>query len=445
MLNFIDYKIIKENKLNWLISILILFISWIILYFHADYYMPFISDDSLISLRYAERFIQGEGLTWTDGQPVEGYSNLLWILLISLGGFIGFDLIDISRILGAMCMGMVIFALVYYCHSLKKQFIAALTTSFLIALSGPVAIWAIGGLEQPLVACLLAWIFVFLFKIINNDINTYKYVWLASLTLGLLSITRPDGIIFTVTAVLSLLILKRNNLKLLSLVLRMVSFPFVMLFGQYVFRLIYYGEWLPNPALVKISPSWHHFINGFNYLKNGLTSLNPFTGIVVLFLLYLIIRRKSLDQKFKNRFIVLMVPFLTWSAYVIFIGGDIFPAFRHIIPLLVILAFFVIDVTSWFSKNLKRKVVIIGNLLLWLCLLSWFGRQQFSHPENKRAVHERWEWDGQVIGSMLKEGFSENQPLLAVTAAGCLPYWSGLPSVDMYGLNDYYIPRHPPC
>jgi hypothetical protein len=33
---------------------------------------------------------------------------------------------------------------------------------------------------------------------------------------------------------------------------------------------------------------------------------------------------------------------------------------------------------------------------------------------------------------------------MAVTAAGCLPYWSGFRSLDMLGLNDYYIPRHPP-
>jgi arabinofuranosyltransferase len=44
----------------------------------------------------------------------------------------------------------------------------------------------------------------------------------------------------------------------------------------------------------------------------------------------------------------------------------------------------------------------------------------------------------------LKDAFSTEKPLLAVTAAGCLPFWSELPSVDMLGLNDYYLPRHRP-
>ncbi|HVR20316.1 MAG TPA: hypothetical protein VMS65_11485, partial [Polyangiaceae bacterium] len=47
---------------------------------HALHYYPFISDDALISLRYARRFAQGLGLTWTDGERVEGYTNLLWVL-----------------------------------------------------------------------------------------------------------------------------------------------------------------------------------------------------------------------------------------------------------------------------------------------------------------------------------------------------------------------------
>ena len=56
----------------------------VLLAFHASYYYPFISDDSLISLRYAQRLVEGKGLTWTAGHPVEGYSNLLWVLLNAL-------------------------------------------------------------------------------------------------------------------------------------------------------------------------------------------------------------------------------------------------------------------------------------------------------------------------------------------------------------------------
>ena len=44
---------------------------------------------------------------------------------------------------------------------------------------------------------------------------------------------------------------------------------------------------------------------------------------------------------------------------------------------------------------------------------------------------------------MLGSGFDSEQPLIAVTAAGCIPYFSGLPALDMLGLNDKHIARLP--
>ena len=60
---------------------------------HVWFYAPFISDDAFISLRYAERLLQGHGLTWTDGERVEGYTDLAWVLLTALLGALRIDLI----------------------------------------------------------------------------------------------------------------------------------------------------------------------------------------------------------------------------------------------------------------------------------------------------------------------------------------------------------------
>src|SRR5581483_8262248 len=66
-------------------------------------------------------------------------------------------------------------------------------------------------------------------------------------------------------------------------------------------------------------------------------------------------------------------------------------------------------------------------------------------PEVQRGHDERWEWDGKVLGDLLRRAFSPSQPLMAVDTAGCLPYFSGLPSLDMLGLNDAYIAHHTPA
>ena len=49
-----------------------------------------------------------------------------------------------------------------------------------------------------------------------------------------------------------------------------------------------------------------------------------------------------------------------------------------------------------------------------------------------------------VIGHLLRAAFSKQQPLFAVNSAGCFPYASGFPSIDMLGLNDFHIARYHP-
>src|SRR5882757_2842123 len=69
------------SKKQWL---LFFFIAGALLVtFHAYYYYLFVADDSFISFRYVDRLLEGKGLTWTDGHPVEGYSNLLWVLVLA--------------------------------------------------------------------------------------------------------------------------------------------------------------------------------------------------------------------------------------------------------------------------------------------------------------------------------------------------------------------------
>ena len=81
----------------WVVGV----IAIAVLSLHAASFLPFLSDDALISLRDAQRLLDGFGLTWTEGPPVEGYSNLLWVLGCALGGALGLDLVDAARGLGA--------------------------------------------------------------------------------------------------------------------------------------------------------------------------------------------------------------------------------------------------------------------------------------------------------------------------------------------------------
>lgn len=432
---------------NKITNIIIYICLFTILYFHAKYYMPFLSDDSLISLRYVNQLLDGNGLIWTDGQSVEGYSNLLWILLIACLGLLGIDLIDASRILGMICMSTVIIVVMrwfLYNRIPVKNIISLVVGLFFFCMAAPVAVWTIGGLEQPLYALLIAISIPLTILIFESETNEKRVSFWLSLVLGLMCITRLDGPLFSIAAFLSVYIGRYAGKpkQFFSHLKRLMIFPIFLYGGQIVFRFFYYGELIPNTALVKVSPSSHHFYNGLIYLLDGMWALFPFSflAVIAIFSSIWLKRRRS-------RAIPLLVICLLWVPYLIFIGGDIFPAYRHFIPLIIVFIYALIEGTEIVLEYLNKKRLLITLILvLSIFLVSGviFTSLQFNDDQNKRALSERWEWDGKVLGLLLKSAFSKQAPLLAVSAAGCIPYWSELPCVDMLGLNDYYIPRHPP-
>jgi hypothetical protein len=415
---------------------------------HSWYYMPFLSDDALISLRYADRFLEGKGLTWTDGRPVEGYSNLSWILLASLLGAFGADLIHAVRILGVLGMGSVALAVLWWYAGRGRSPGIALPLGVglgFFVLAGPIAVWTIGGMEQPLLAALIGISIPLTWIVIDSDRTSRAPVALLSVVLGLLCITRPDGAIYAAAAVVSVFAGERLSNRRTSnkTCLWLLAFPFLFLVGQLAFRLAYYGEALPNTALVKIAPSLQHLSSGLRYVAGGLWALFPLSALAVASLAATVVSREK-----RPRGIYLLTMAVMWIGYLVFIGGDIFPAYRHFVPLIVVFMFALVEGAGSVSKamrKLRTKKAAALTAAALVVLFVPYVYTQFTHKENKKALAEQWVWDGEVLGGLLKTAFWRERPLVAVTAAGCVPYWSELPSLDMLGLNDYYLPRHRPA
>ncbi|MFN4363816.1 hypothetical protein [Chryseobacterium hispalense] len=394
------------------------------------YYYPFLSDDSLISLRYVQRFIDGKGLTWNDGLPVEGYSNLLWILIISFLGKLGMDLILAARILGIACSigTLAVISSYFNAKNSKKEYV--FLAVFLLVTTPCFTVWAIGGLEQPLYIFLLTLTLTEVSKIVNDR---SKRMYLLPLWLGLLAITRPDGFLFTILTAIFLLFVFRKNRKDLIKVTLVVLVPSLFLIGQLIFRYNFYGELVPNTALVKVKITLHHVLRGGFYIFKAFFGTLLLSSLGLYCLFYLVYKKKNLFGFY------LLLNVAAWTAYVITVGGDIFPAFRHYYVVLIIFVFAIIFGLNEMQFSFKTKIIKIGFIVI-LLLNPFF---QLLIPDNQNAIYERWEFRGMKLGETLKSTFPENT-LIAVTAAGCIPYSSELPTVDMLGLNDYYTPRHPP-
>ncbi|MGH9967882.1 MAG: hypothetical protein ACREBG_08655 [Pyrinomonadaceae bacterium] len=421
------------------IQLLLLAGALAVLAIHAWHYMPFIADDALISLRYSKRLIEGQGLAWNPGERVEGYSNLLWVLCTAALGLMRIDLIVAVRILGFLGMGATLAATVY-AHPLKtwRAVLSLFFVLLFLSLSAPFAVWTIGGMEQPMVAGLLAWAVVFCYPRLERSHESATTMLLLGLIFGLLCLTRLDGVIFTAAAVFAILIIGRASREAWGKAVSLAIFPILFLLGQIVFRRVYYGEWIPNTALVKFNPSGKHGMDGLAYLRAGVFPILPLIALAGLSVVL------SFWKKFRmERMVLLCMLAVAWTAYVVLIGGDIFPAWRHLVPLIVLLVLMLAAGSEWVAERASRQAFALMSTACAVLLCVFFVLQS-RDEENFRAISERWEWDGKAVGTMLKRAFGAQQPLMAVDPAGCLPYWSELPTVDMLGLNDYYLPRHPP-
>lgn len=282
----------------------------------------------------------------------------------------------------------------------------------------------------------LAWALVLVWKFLEKEREGLKYLLLASLCLGVLSITRPDGPIFSVSIALAIILLRGINVRSISHCMALAIFPLIMYGGQLIFRFHFYQDFVPNTAYVKVSPSLYHWFLGLLYVSCGWLLLAPFSHFVTK-LFY----AKNYDSEYRDRIIVSLCVLLCWAIYLVFIGGDIFAAFRHFVAIIVVfsLTFPLVDKMLFgsekYSENNYKKLKIYTVIFLAL---------QFLSPTSLLAHYERWEWDGQVLSKVLKTAYGNQQPLFAVTAAGTLPYFTGFPALDMLGLNDHFLARNPP-
>jgi hypothetical protein len=415
------------------------------LWWHAAQYLPFFSDDGFISLRYSQRLAEGEGLTWTAGERVEGYSNLLWVLLCAIPGALGFDWVGGARFVAVACVTLAMAAVLAAVRPRRlPEGFAAAGGAALFASTASVAVWTVGGLEAPLVAGLLAWGVVFGRASLRDERSRAR--WFSALCFGLLCWCRPDGFVWGAGVALGALIGWRRPALKYALTVGLATLLFVGV--QLAFRWLYYDDLLPNTAYAKVALGPERFALGWKYFVDSLSPLAAIWGALVLLAV-----SACCERRLRGPAALLLVPAVAWTAYVILVGGDIFPAWRHWVPLTSLAAVAVAVMATRtegtnpngtvqeHSRTAGSPVLPDGRWVVTLAALALVGG--FHDPGNW-AREERWEWDGRPVGILLKQAFRDREPLLAVDAAGALPFFSELPTLDMLGLNDRFLAHHRP-
>ena len=407
--------------------------------------LRFIQDDAFISFRYARNLVLGEGLVWNPGEHVEGYSNFLWTLAIAAGLRAGLEPIGLSFALGLVCF--VASLLFTYSLALRLTGIRtdALTAVFLLGTNYTFACYATGGLETQLQTCLLlaATHGVFTGPLAGD----WERARLARLSLlfSLALLTRLDSAVpVAVLGGASLLALARardlsfTRPQALAALLLPGALP---LAAWLAWKVAYYGDPLPNSFYVKLASS--------NSLAIGLRYVAFFGASYLLLpvLLVPILRLRRLTSGASREVRTLSVLVVLWLLYVVRAGGD-FMEFRFMVPvlpyvyLLCVWSFRAGFANPWL-RSLAVGLLLLGSFhhaMTFGSSRTLWGVESIAQLEG-HLTHPNGGWDG--VGRALHRLFDENSGVvIATTAAGAIPYYARLETVDMGGINDAWVARH---
>ncbi|MCS6774611.1 MAG: hypothetical protein NZ693_10940 [Thermoflexales bacterium] len=298
----------------------------------------------------------------------------------------------------------------------------------MLAAAAPFGVWAVGGLEAMLFACLFAG--SALAFVCEEETGRG---WLSGLLFALLALSRPEGVMFGLlaSAVRGVRLWREGKRAQRHDWLRLALWltPVVV---HLVWRLSYYGYPLPNTVYAK-SMGLHPraLIEGAYYLY---TSALAFGGILPLLVAGFVI---ALVQP-SPRFVYLLLSVLGYAAFILIGGGDWMPAQRflvHVLPAVVVLTY---RGLVWIAQqaDIRWQRVLLGSLTGTQVAFLLLGAVETRALQRLPQPSPNAETGMSYIRERLKSG-----DVIAVTDAGGISYALPLDIrvLDMFGLTDAHI------
>jgi|GEM_PF-2331491 len=382
-----------------------------------------VTDDIMISQRYAQNLANGNGLVFNKGERVEGFSNLLVVLAYGLPiellnihlRHIGLVYWGINGILHVIISLMILFAgvkkfpgfwnwliaLIYVIHPIHAQ---AAATGFSIYLQSILILYAYFRLERGgLVYALILGILPLVHSIMYP-------VWFGFVLLRIFKLRSDTKRVF--------------NETLLS------TLPIATYF---IFRIFYYGDIFPNTYYLK-SVSVMSLTDGLIYIYGFMKLFAP------LGLVYLAIILLSGKEKIRSHAAELLTIFGIYIAFVIKIGGDLF----------LMRVMFIFFPFLLFSLLLNQKSIVYHRAIKTVMLILIFAqlgialRGIYKLPSTT-LFSDNLEWHKQriLLGRAINMN-TKKDDVLAMAGLGYASYASNRRVIDMLGKTDYYIARSIP-
>jgi len=457
-------------------------------------------DDAMISMRYARNLAEGHGLVWNAGQaPVEGYTNFLWTLWMALVHLAGAPESTISLLV--MVSGALILAAnLAVVRSIAERVApdaprAVLLAVWLTALYYPLVFWTLRGMEVGLVTLLVSASVLLAARLHDRFRDADLFMLAAVMAVGI--VTRPDVVVPCAAVAAFVVVTSRadRRVRVLLVLGAAIGGTFAV---HTAFRVVYYGDWLPNTYYLKVSGAALDA-----RLARGLRGLAGFTLLHLLVPLalsaaYVISGRTRLH----GGVWLLAAIFLALCGYSAYVGGDawdaMFIANRYItpgVPGLLIVTALAIDRVFRRDRHLlggvsialvvlfvvvaavnaigpaatlgvaatandeRLRIVRAALVLAPVVVLPFVARARGTAAVvlaagtlvamnglavaewiDRNAAHADYEASATRYALALRRAVPEDASI-AVTWAGVIPYFSGRASVDLLGKSDRFVAR----
>ncbi|SYZ74081.1 membrane hypothetical protein [Candidatus Zixiibacteriota bacterium] len=380
--------------------------SLVLFFIFVIWFWAYSIDDAFVTFRYAENLVNGYGLVYNPGDaPVEGYSNFLWLLILSLCYLIG-----LPTYLSAKVLGIIFFigaAGIWLRHFRKDENNFLWMVPLLFLATPLTAFWAVSGLELGLYAFLVAGAFIQYSR---------KSKW-AYLFLSLIVLCRPEGFIISIIMVGSFWYLgRRAGEDKLRFHIRGIGSVLFILILLILFRLAVFGYPMPNTFYAK-SPTTLH---GFLHLGKMLSFIAP---LAIFFAVGSVILAR---RKFPNKELTIFAALVIVQSVISSLASQIMSFhLRYLIPFLPLLFAVAVYGIDMIRKKLWRQII------LTLSILSIFGPTYSLHQwvQNEKKI---------IAAQMDFIRWAKNVPAettFSITDAGRIPYYSRKHFYDIWGLT----------
>lgn len=400
---------------------------------HTYWYRHYQPDDAFIYLVYVKSFFNGLGLTF-NGELVEGYSSVLWTLLVTLFSWSGLDPLVVSKWLGWASYLALAFMLVT-AHRVTKGTSYGALFSLAIYFSVPsLAMWAAGAMETVLFSALIA-LAAGLYYYARLICSLSIFFAFAGLSFALVALTRPEGfaLIGVVFAFEFIMVLHGKKLNWRGTLLT-VGIYFLLTALMFLGRFLVYGKWFPATVGAKTGSLSVQVQHGLAYLSGYVQEHMVLVVAYALSLGYVffVVRRKNFEQYLLVWMLAILI--FGYLAFNWLVGGDWMIGWRFITPVIPFIALTIglslACMSAWVSFPLAILVAMT-------VLVKSQSLYQVSLDEVKATRGDI------IIGQYIKKMALSPSEKIAVVDAGAIPYFSGLPTIDMVGLNDAYLSSLP--